>query len=147
MSAYCGDNEEYNLATKFYCHLCVFEHFGRPKQVGKWNNKSCLACGETLLNKRMWNNILGQEGIQAIKHLDGCPHDDDKIWQMALAKIEGATPEEIKTIKNNPPELIELNWNSEPVINLIDPKQFHEHYQELTPTREEQKQCLEQLNT
>ncbi|KAG9295566.1 hypothetical protein G9A89_003869 [Geosiphon pyriformis] len=33
------------------------------------------------------------------------------------------------------------------VINLLDPKQFHKHYQELAPTREEQEQHLEQLNT
>ncbi|KAG9307157.1 hypothetical protein G9A89_016985 [Geosiphon pyriformis] len=88
MGACCGDNEEYTLATKFYCHSCVIEHFGRPKWVGKWDNESCLA---------------------SIKHLDGCPHDNDKIWQMALTKIKGATPEEIKTIKNNPSEPIELN--------------------------------------
>ncbi|KAG9286110.1 hypothetical protein G9A89_010124 [Geosiphon pyriformis] len=28
-----------------------------------------------------------------------------------------------------------------------DPKEFHKHYQHLAPTREEQEQCLEQLNT
>ncbi|KAG9299637.1 hypothetical protein G9A89_020808 [Geosiphon pyriformis] len=79
---------------------------------------------------------------QTIKCLDGCPHDDDKIWQMTLAKIKEATPEEIKTIKNNPPKPIELNWNPEPVINLLDPEQFYKHYQELAPMREEQKQML-----
>ncbi|KAG9291720.1 hypothetical protein G9A89_012005 [Geosiphon pyriformis] len=66
---------------------------------------------------------------------------------MALAKIEEATPEKIKTIKNNPPEPLELDWDAEPIINLLDLEQFHEHYQELAPTREEQEQWLEQLNT
>ncbi|KAG9297960.1 hypothetical protein G9A89_018788 [Geosiphon pyriformis] len=33
---------------------------------------------------------------------------------MALAKIERASPKKIKKIKNNLPESIELNWNSEP---------------------------------
>ncbi|KAG9292071.1 hypothetical protein G9A89_017971 [Geosiphon pyriformis] len=28
----------------------------------------------------------------SVKHLDGCPHNDNKIWQMALAKIEGLAP-------------------------------------------------------
>ncbi|KAG9301717.1 hypothetical protein G9A89_016788 [Geosiphon pyriformis] len=37
--------------------------------------------------------------------------------------------------------------NAEPIINLLDPEQFYEHYQELAPTREEQEQQLEQLNT
>ncbi|KAG9303507.1 hypothetical protein G9A89_018403 [Geosiphon pyriformis] len=34
----------------------------------------------------------------------------------------------------------------QPIINLLDPEQFHEHYQELALTREEQEQRLEQLN-
>ncbi|KAG9296676.1 hypothetical protein G9A89_009935 [Geosiphon pyriformis] len=66
---------------------------------------------------------------------------------MALTKIEETLPEEIKTIKNNLPKPIELDWNSEPVINLLDPEQFYEHYQELALTREEQKQCLKKINT
>ncbi|KAG9296233.1 hypothetical protein G9A89_014825 [Geosiphon pyriformis] len=59
---------------------------------------------------------------------------------------ERVMPEEIKTIKNNPPEPLELDWDTEPIINLLDLEQFHEHYQELAPTREEQEQRLEQLN-
>ncbi|KAG9289717.1 hypothetical protein G9A89_014452 [Geosiphon pyriformis] len=58
-----------------------------------------------------------------------------------LSLIERASPEEIKTIKDNPSEPIELDWDPKPVINLLDPEQFHKHYQELAPTREEQKQC------
>ncbi|KAG9306991.1 hypothetical protein G9A89_000905 [Geosiphon pyriformis] len=81
--------------------------------------------------------------IQAVKCLDGCPHNNNKIWQIALAKIEGVTPKEIKIIKNNPPESIELDWDPKPIINLLDPEQFYKHYQELAPTMKEQKQCLE----
>ncbi|KAG9286233.1 hypothetical protein G9A89_014219 [Geosiphon pyriformis] len=66
---------------------------------------------------------------------------------MTIAKIEGVLPEEIRTIKNNPPEPIELNWDAEPVINFLEPEEFHEHYQNLAPTREEQEQWLAQLNT
>ncbi|KAG9295744.1 hypothetical protein G9A89_008972 [Geosiphon pyriformis] len=44
------------------------------------------------------------------------------------------------------PEPLELDWDTEPIINLLDLEQFHEHYQELAPTREEQEQQLEQLN-
>ncbi|KAG9301150.1 hypothetical protein G9A89_012533 [Geosiphon pyriformis] len=62
---------------------------------------------------------------------------------MAIAKIKEASPEEIRKIKNNLSEPIELDWDPEPVINLLDPKQFHEHYQELALTREEQEQYLE----
>ncbi|KAG9289711.1 hypothetical protein G9A89_014446 [Geosiphon pyriformis] len=77
---------------------------------------------------------------RAVQQLDSCPHDDDKIWQMALAKIKGVSPEEIKTIKDNLPEPLELDWDVEPIINLLDSEQFYEHYQELASTREEQEQ-------
>ncbi|KAG9305468.1 hypothetical protein G9A89_021186 [Geosiphon pyriformis] len=65
---------------------------------------------------------------------------------MALTKIKGVSSEEIKMIKDNPPEFLELDWDAEPIINLLDPKQFHKHYQELASTREKQEQWLEQLN-
>ncbi|KAG9287882.1 hypothetical protein G9A89_017477 [Geosiphon pyriformis] len=84
---------------------------------------------------------------RAVQQLNSCPHDDDKIWQMAIAKIEGVLPEEIRTIKNNPPEPIELDWDAEPVINFLEPEEFYEHYQNLAPTREKQEQWLAQLNT
>ncbi|KAG9291294.1 hypothetical protein G9A89_021796 [Geosiphon pyriformis] len=82
-----------------------------------------------------------------MSHLNRCSHDDNEIWQMALTKIKEASPEEIKMIKNNPSKPIELDWNPEPVINLLDLEQFYEHYQELAFTREEQKQWLEEINT
>ncbi|KAG9302020.1 hypothetical protein G9A89_021064 [Geosiphon pyriformis] len=65
---------------------------------------------------------------------------------MALAKIEETSPEEIKVIKDNPLESLELDWDTEPIINFLDPEQFHKHYQELASTRKEQEQWLEQLN-
>ncbi|KAG9306858.1 hypothetical protein G9A89_005759 [Geosiphon pyriformis] len=124
------------------------------------NNQPCLACGETLLDEGIWHDIPGCGGTdwirkgtpieaawrRAVQRLDSCPHDNDKIWQMALAKIEEAMSEEIKTIKDNPPEFLELNWDTELIINFLDPEQFHKHYQELALTREEQEQWLEQLN-
>ncbi|KAG9301973.1 hypothetical protein G9A89_021017 [Geosiphon pyriformis] len=41
---------------------------------------------------------------------------------MTIAKIESTSPEEIRTIKNNPPEPIELDWDAEPVINFLEPE-------------------------
>ncbi|KAG9286234.1 hypothetical protein G9A89_014220 [Geosiphon pyriformis] len=43
MGACCGNNKKYQTATKFY--------------LEKWDNTLCLACGETLLDERLWNNI------------------------------------------------------------------------------------------
>ncbi|KAG9284342.1 hypothetical protein G9A89_023599 [Geosiphon pyriformis] len=173
MGVCCGNDKEYSMATRFYCHPCIFEHFGRPKRVGKWDNQLCLACGETLLDKGMWHDIPGHGGMcniecqytilisdwvkkrtpietawqRAVQRLDSCPHDNDKIWRMATAKIEDTLPEEIRTIKNNPSEPIKLDWDAEPVINFLEPEEFHEHYQNLAPTRKEQEQWLAQLNT
>ncbi|KAG9298070.1 hypothetical protein G9A89_018153 [Geosiphon pyriformis] len=65
---------------------------------------------------------------------------------MALTKIEGVLQEKIRIIKNNTPDLIKLDWNPEPIINLLDPKQFYKHYSKLALIKEEQEQCLEQLN-
>ncbi|KAG9300121.1 hypothetical protein G9A89_000861 [Geosiphon pyriformis] len=43
-------------------------------------------------------------------------------------------------IKNNPPELIKLDWGPNPniILESMDPEQFHEHYQKLALIREEQ---------
>ncbi|KAG9299712.1 hypothetical protein G9A89_013072 [Geosiphon pyriformis] len=37
------------------------------------------------------------------------------------------------------------NWQKARPLN--DPEEFYEHYQQLTPTRKKQEQCLEELNT
>ncbi|KAG9301284.1 hypothetical protein G9A89_012667 [Geosiphon pyriformis] len=88
-------------------------------RVEKWDNEPCLTCGETFLDEKMWNNISGRERT-SVKHLNGCPHNDDKIWQMALAKIKGALPEEIKMIKNNPPKEEQEQWLEEINTKLCD---------------------------
>ncbi|KAG9289365.1 hypothetical protein G9A89_007926 [Geosiphon pyriformis] len=122
------------------------------QQQKKWDNQPCLTCGETFLDEEMWNNISGdwvRKGTpikaawkRAVQQLDSCPHDNNKIWRMANAKIEGVTPKKIREIKNNLPEPIKLDWNKEPAINLLELEKFHEHYQTLAPTREKQEQCL-----
>ncbi|KAG9287875.1 hypothetical protein G9A89_017470 [Geosiphon pyriformis] len=51
---------------------------------------------------------------RAVQQLNSCPHDDNEIWRMAITKIEEASSEKIKKIKDNPPKPIELDWNPEP---------------------------------
>ncbi|KAG9295504.1 hypothetical protein G9A89_013533 [Geosiphon pyriformis] len=136
MGTCCGDDEEYSMATRFYCRPCIFECFGRPKRIGKWDNQPCLACGETLLDEGMWHNI------------PGCEETCDVSCQYTILIsdwIKKKTPIEAvwrRTVQR----LDKLDWDAEPIINLLDPEQFHKHYQELAPTREEQEQWLEQLN-
>ncbi|KAG9298898.1 hypothetical protein G9A89_015920 [Geosiphon pyriformis] len=145
MGACCGDNKEYTSETKFYCHPCIIEHFGRPKWVGKWDNKPCLACEKTFLDERIKDELCIDTILISNWVRKGTPIDT--AWRRAVKYLNRLTPEKIKTIKNNPSESIELDWDPEPVINFLDPEQFHKHYQELAPTREEQKQCLEEINT
>ncbi|KAG9288490.1 hypothetical protein G9A89_015696 [Geosiphon pyriformis] len=71
--------------------------------------------GKLSLTKECGITFLKEEEHRcAVKQLDGCLHDNNKIWQMTLTKIEEASPEEIKTIKNNSPKLIKLDWDPEP---------------------------------
>ncbi|KAG9287753.1 hypothetical protein G9A89_004156 [Geosiphon pyriformis] len=116
---------------------------------GKWDNKLCLTCGKQLLDKGMWNDISEQEGTcdtscqYTILISDWVSHD--KIWQMANAKVADTMPSEILKIKNNPskPVNIVLIPNPDAFLNLeAGPEEFHEHYQNLAPTKEEQEQCL-----
>ncbi|KAG9304665.1 hypothetical protein G9A89_021445 [Geosiphon pyriformis] len=63
---------------------------------------------------------------------------------------EGATTEELREIKNNSlslpePEYVQMFDVFGNIEN--DPEEFHEHYQRLAPTREEQEEHLAQLNT
>ncbi|KAG9307538.1 hypothetical protein G9A89_001162 [Geosiphon pyriformis] len=79
----------------------------------------------------------------------GYSHDENEIWQIANAKVEGTSPSEILEIKNNSPKQtdIVLVFNPDVFINLENsPEEFHKHYQNLA-IREEQKQCLEEINT
>ncbi|KAG9300284.1 hypothetical protein G9A89_011357 [Geosiphon pyriformis] len=88
--------------------------FGRPKQQGKWNHTLCLAYGEILPDKRLWNDGTPIENAwkQALNRLDGYPHDDHKIWRMASTKAKGAMSKEIREIKDNSwmPEYTEPNY-------------------------------------
>ncbi|KAG9296449.1 hypothetical protein G9A89_015041 [Geosiphon pyriformis] len=87
---------------------------------------------------------------RAINRLDGYPHDENKIWRMVNTKVQGATPSEILEIKNNSPKQVDIILIPNPDVFLnmeTNPENFHEHYQNLAPTKEKQKQWLVQLNT
>ncbi|KAG9295897.1 hypothetical protein G9A89_006636 [Geosiphon pyriformis] len=108
-------------------------------------NTPCLACEKTFLNEEMWNNISGRGGM-----CDKLPGEElYSNWTAVYTMMMNydASPEEIRTIKNNLSKPIELDWDAEPVINFLEPEEFHKHYQNLAPIREEQKQWLAQLNT
>ncbi|KAG9290970.1 hypothetical protein G9A89_011120 [Geosiphon pyriformis] len=124
-----------------------------------------------LLNEEMWNDISGQGKTcntscqytilisnwvshdmpittiwhRVINQLDGYPHDEDEIWQMVNAKVQRATPSEILEVKNNLSEQVDIIFilNSDVFLNIeTNSEDFHEHYQNLALTREEQKEHL-----
>ncbi|KAG9292201.1 hypothetical protein G9A89_023921 [Geosiphon pyriformis] len=59
MKTWIVPDENYWMRTHYYCKPCHRECYGYPKQQGKWNNKSCLACSEQLLDEEIWNDIPG----------------------------------------------------------------------------------------
>ncbi|KAG9301154.1 hypothetical protein G9A89_012537 [Geosiphon pyriformis] len=98
------------------------------------------------------NNCLMKECEMTflVEEKYGYSHNKEEIWQMANAKVENATPNEILKIKNNPPELVDIICipNSDAFMDKkTGPENFHKYYQNLALIREEQEQCLEQLNT
>ncbi|KAG9299776.1 hypothetical protein G9A89_013136 [Geosiphon pyriformis] len=72
------------------------------------------------------------------------------IWQIVNTKVEGTTSSKILEIKNNSPEPVNIVLIPNPDIFLdlkTGPEEFYKHYQNLAPTREEQEQHLEEINT
>ncbi|KAG9306823.1 hypothetical protein G9A89_005724 [Geosiphon pyriformis] len=85
-----------------------------------------------------------------LRCLEGYPHNKHEIWRMAYAMAEGATISELWEIKTNPLSFPEPKYVATfDVFGNIedDSKEFHEHYQQLAPTREKQEEWLAQLNT
>ncbi|KAG9285970.1 hypothetical protein G9A89_022646 [Geosiphon pyriformis] len=69
---------------------------------------------------------------------------------MMNAKAEGVTTSELLEIKNNPLSLLESEYVlTFDIFGNIEnnPEEFYKHYQWLAPTREEQEQWLEEINT
>ncbi|KAG9305536.1 hypothetical protein G9A89_003599 [Geosiphon pyriformis] len=82
--------------------------------------------------------------------MTGYSHNEDEIWQITNAKVEGTTLSKILEIKNNPSEPVDIVLipNPNAFLNIeTNSEKFHEHYQNLAPTRKKQEQCLAQLNT
>ncbi|KAG9302753.1 hypothetical protein G9A89_009530 [Geosiphon pyriformis] len=86
-------------------------------QNDKWNNKPCFAYSQQLLNEGMWNDIPSRGEM--------C----DTSCQYTILISNWKVTHTMKTKSENSPE------------------EFHEHYQNLAPTKEEQEKRLEEINT
>ncbi|KAG9302368.1 hypothetical protein G9A89_011418 [Geosiphon pyriformis] len=134
-------------ATKYYCYPCILECDGQLPKIGKWDGTLCLACEDILLDEGMWKNIPGRGGACN----ETCQYTIlINNWRIAYAMSEGATTEELREIKNNllslpEPEYVQI---FDVFGNIEDElEKFHEHSQQLAFTKEEQEECLAQLNT
>ncbi|KAG9289966.1 hypothetical protein G9A89_010272 [Geosiphon pyriformis] len=111
------------------------------------NNYLTKECGMIFLVKE--EHVILHVSIQSSSAI-GYLYNKDEIWWMANAKVKGAMPSEILEIKNNPSKQVDIILVPNPdafldiETNLED---FHEHYQNLAPIREEQEQHLAQINT
>ncbi|KAG9298379.1 hypothetical protein G9A89_005239 [Geosiphon pyriformis] len=149
MEAWIALDEDYWMRTHYYCKPCHRERYDYPKQQSKWDNEPYLACGQQLLNEEMWNNIPGQGGMCNTS----CQYTIlITTWHQAISclEVESASPSEILEIKNNlsEPTNIVLVLNLDAFLNLENsPEEFYQHYQNLAPTRKEQEQRLEEINT
>ncbi|KAG9294726.1 hypothetical protein G9A89_008205 [Geosiphon pyriformis] len=130
------------------CAIANAMDIQNTKTSGTTNHVSLVV--NSYLMKGCGMTFLVEEEHRAINQLDDYPHNEDEIWQMANAKVQGAMPSEILKVKNNPSEQVDIILVPNPDAFLdikTNPEDFHEHYQNLAPTREEQKECLAQLNT
>ncbi|KAG9301554.1 hypothetical protein G9A89_004825 [Geosiphon pyriformis] len=120
--------------------MAIMKNTPQPQDftAAHWDNQPCLVCETILPDKGIWSDIPGHGGT--------C----DKTCQMMYAKAESVTTSKLLEIKNNLLSLSEPKYVQ--IVDIFgniedDPKEFYEHYQHLAPTRKEQEQCLEQLNT
>ncbi|KAG9287685.1 hypothetical protein G9A89_004088 [Geosiphon pyriformis] len=154
MGAWIASNKDYWMRTHYYCKPCHCKCYDYSKRQGKWDNKLCLACSKQLLDEGIWNDIPGQKRICdtlcqytiLISDWVSCDMPITAVWHhMANTKVEGTMSSKILKIKNNPlePVNIVLIPNSDAFLDLeTGPEEFHEHYQNLALTREEQEQHL-----
>ncbi|KAG9299188.1 hypothetical protein G9A89_013836 [Geosiphon pyriformis] len=107
--------------------------------------------GTTREKRRKTKNLLGiltKTGKLIMTKMN--QQTGNELWRMAYAKAESMTISKLLEIKNNPLSLPEPKYvQTFNVFGNIEDnsEEFYEHYQCLALTREEQEQCLEQLNT
>ncbi|KAG9306180.1 hypothetical protein G9A89_016084 [Geosiphon pyriformis] len=88
----------YSTQSQATYHQLKLECITCGKKLSTIDNILCLACGETLLDKRMWNDIPRQEEMCD----KTCPYTiliNNWIWRMAYAMAEKATASELWEIK------------------------------------------------
>ncbi|KAG9298973.1 hypothetical protein G9A89_020286 [Geosiphon pyriformis] len=125
MGACIFPEEEYETRTCYFCKACHKERFGYPKKNGKWDNTSCLTCGDILPEECNWIDVamrgevcdqtcqyalLISEKVRrgtpfdaaynnALNKLYHYSHNAEMIFDLAITLINRATQEDVCQMK------------------------------------------------
>ncbi|KAG9296977.1 hypothetical protein G9A89_001768 [Geosiphon pyriformis] len=126
MGACISPEEKYENHTCYYCKTCHKEQWSHLiKKSGKWDNTSCLTCGDILPEECNWIDVAMREGVcdqtcqyalsisekvkrgtpfnvaynSALNKLYYYPHDAKMIFDLTIALINGATKEDVHQMK------------------------------------------------
>ncbi|KAG9293299.1 hypothetical protein G9A89_007545 [Geosiphon pyriformis] len=84
MGACIFPEEEYETCTCYFCKACHRKRFGYSKRSEKWDNTSCLTCGDMLPEKCNWINVVIKGEV---------------CNQTSIALINGAIQEDVCQMK------------------------------------------------
>ncbi|KAG9296658.1 hypothetical protein G9A89_009917 [Geosiphon pyriformis] len=127
LEAWVVSDEDYWMRTHYYCKPCHREQYDYPKRQGKWDNKPCLAYSKQLLNEGIWNDIPGRE--------ETC---DISCQYMILISDWVSCKQDLVNGQCQSRRHFILEFKN----NSLEPTDIN-----LVPTKEEQEQHLEEINT
>ncbi|KAG9305366.1 hypothetical protein G9A89_011499 [Geosiphon pyriformis] len=163
MGACISPEEEYENHTCYYCKACHRKRWGHLiKKSGKWDNTSCLTCGDMLPEECNWIDIAIKGGVcdqtcqyalsisekvkrgtpfnaaynSALNKLYHYPHDAEMIFDLAMALINGATKEDVHQMKEA--EYIEYTMELAGFDYENEVKVYHQIASYTYPTQEAQ---------
>ncbi|KAG9286415.1 hypothetical protein G9A89_014581 [Geosiphon pyriformis] len=155
--------KEYKNHTCYYCKAC-------HRESGKWDNTSCLTCGDMLPEEYNWIDVAMRGGVcnqtcqyvlsisekvkrgtpfnaaynSAFNKLYHYSHDAKMIFDLAIALINGATKEDVCQMKEA--EYIEYTMELAGFDYEDEVEVCHQIASHIYLTQEAQIQRLEQMN-
>ncbi|KAG9296611.1 hypothetical protein G9A89_015203 [Geosiphon pyriformis] len=163
--------EEYENHTCYYCKTCHRERWGHLiKRSRKWDNISCLTCGDMLLEECNWIDVAMRGRVcdqtcqyalsisekvkrgtlfnaaynSALNKLYYYFYDAEIIFNLAMALINGATKKDVCQMKEA--EYIEYTMELAGFNYEDEVEVYHQIASHTYPTQKAQIQRLEQMN-
>ncbi|KAG9289372.1 hypothetical protein G9A89_007933 [Geosiphon pyriformis] len=162
MGACISPEEKYETCTCYFCKACHRKRFGSPKRSRKWDNTSCLTCGDMLPEECNWIDVAMRGGVcdqtcqyalsisekvrrgtpfdaaynSALNKLYHYLHDAEIIFDLAIALINRTTQEDIHQIKEA--EYIEYTMELAGFDYEDETETYHQIASHTYPTKEAQ---------